>query len=455
MEKVSHELLLDGTIQPGFSLATAVDELTRLFKDKTEWFQPLLNGEPVSRKLRITPENAEKLRAFIAGLGLQGQILPEAPSPTDGPVDLVAMAGMNDVTTTPSPENPAAPAHRQTHAESPVVNEPLPDSALSSLKLVPIEDSAAEKAAPAAPTPGLICPKCGVRQEPSEQCSACGIFFAKYQAQQDTTTTGGSAEATVTRSNASQDVPALEAQMLDYVRENGYYYDSKFDAIHKAGDGFKPGWHWPAFFVPFHWALYRKLWLWAVAMFVAPALLNAILPLLGILIANGLFAISANFIYYKHVRNAVLSLRKRRQDTPENLAKAGGTSWPAVAVGIVLPIVFSGVLMSWMMPGGFKGLRDFHSAYDAQDPKVMKTRQGQETFLNMSMAKLAVAVTIKQGKLKPAEVSYERLVDEGVPANKLVDGWGTPFRIGAQGTEVTVTSAGPDKTFDTGDDLEQ
>lgn len=165
--------------------------------------------------------------------------------------------------------------------------------------------------------------------------------------------------------------------------------------------------------------------------------------------------LSANFIYYKHVKNEVLKLRKHRKATAETLAEAGGTSWPAVIAGIVLPSVFSGILISWLMPEGFKGIQDMQSTFDAQDPKVMKTRQGQETFLNMTMAKIAIVLTVQQGQVKPYEVSYDRLVDEGMPANKLIDGWGTPFHITANGTEITLISAGPDREFDTADDLKQ
>lgn len=85
----------------------------------------------------------------------------------------------------------------------------------------------------------------------------------------------------------------------------------------------------------------------------------------------------------------------------------------------------------------------------------MKTRQGQETFMNMAMSKLAIVVMVQQGKIGAHEVSYDSLVDEGMPANNLIDGWGTPFRISAEGQDIFIASAGPDREFDTSDDLEQ
>lgn len=456
MEKVKHELQLDGTIQQGFSLATAVEELTKLFKNKAEWFQPLLDGQPVSHSIYITPENAEKLQAFLATIGLQGQLLPDSPEPADAPLDLVAMAGMNDAgpaaQSNPLPDTPAEHADVSKKA----AGKPQEKSGGMTLQLVPVDEETDDQPASTAdPAHGGVCPKCGVEQEPAEQCSACGIFFAKYRAQQEGSTASQTAATTVASTDSNDETATLEEDMLDYVRENGYYYDGKFDVIRDAGDKFKPGWHWPGFFFPFHWALYRKLWLWAAALFVVPVILAPVLPFFSFIIINVLFAMSANFIYYKHVRNEVTKLRKLGKASTETMAKAGGISWPAVVAGILLPFVFSGVLLSWMMPGGFNSFQTMQSAYDEQDPKVMNSRQGQETFLNMTMSKLAIVVLIQQGKIKPDDVSYDSLVDQGMPANNLIDGWGTPFRISSEGRDVFIDSAGPDREFDTSDDLQQ
>ncbi|MEN8108921.1 MAG: DUF2628 domain-containing protein [Pseudomonadota bacterium] len=473
MEKVKHELQLNGTIQEGSSLVTAVEKLTKLFKDKAEWFQPLLDGQPVSRTLYITPENAEKLQSFLATIGLKGQVMPHVATAAasadksssrmeledlqsdDAPVDLVAMAGMDvSAAATQHDTFPDTLAENASAIKSTTVKQQANSGELT-LQLEPVDEEAADQAVSAANTDHVtVCPKCGVEQEPAEQCSACGIFFTKYRAQQEGSTVTEPA-GTTTDTDSTAERSTLDEDMLDYVRENGYYYDGKFDAFRDAGDKFKPGWHWPGFFFPFHWALYRKLWLWAAALFVIPVILAPALPFFSLIFINALFAMSANFIYYKHVRNEVTRLRKRRKATTEILAKTGGTSWPAVVAGLILPLVFSGALMSWMMPNGIEKFQEMQSSYDAQDPKLMKTRQGQETFLNMTMAKLAIVVTIQQGKIKPHEVSYDRLVDEGMPANNLIDGWGTPFRINAEGSEVFIASAGPDKEFDTSDDLKQ
>jgi hypothetical protein len=453
MEKVKYELQLDGTIQQGFPLATAVEELTRLFRNRAEWFRPLLDGQPVSRVIYITPEQAEKLRTFLAAIGLQGQILPEGPQTADAPLDLVAMAGMDvAAAAAPLPDTPAEPAR----ANQGATDQQQAEGGGSTLQLVPVDEETGHRPASAGGTgPETVCPKCGVEQEPAEQCSACGIFFAKYRAQHEGVPAGEPVATTTANPESGDGTSTLEEDMLAYVRENGHYYDGRFDACRAASDRFRPGWHWSGFFFPFHWALYRKLWLWAAALFVVPVLLAPLMPLFSLVLINVLFATSANFIYYRHVKHAVTGLRARRKATAGTLAKAGGTSWPAVVAGVLLPLVFSGVLMSWMMPDGFTGLQAMQSAYDAQDPKVMKTRQGQETFMTMSMAKLAIGMMMQQGKIRPREVSYERLVDGGMPANNLIDGWGTPFRIDAQGRDVSIASAGPDREFDTGDDLKQ
>lgn len=456
MEKIKHELRLDGTIQDGYSLDAAFKELRRLFKDNADRFSPLLHGQPVTQSLYLTPDHAERLRAFFAGIGVQGQIVPEAPPETGAAVDLVAMAGMNQTTATAPPDD-ARQATVASAATGDNATKKRPGQAGgSTLQLVPIEAEATE-AQPAASVSryGMVCPKCGMDQAPSEQCIACGIYFAKFRAQQDDTTTATPTETPASERTTGEDAPTLAEGMLEFVRDNGYYYEDRFAVFRAAGDGFRPTWHWPGFFFPFHWALYRKLWLWAVVLFVAPLLLVRFMPLLGLILVNTAFALSANFIYYRHVKNAVSRLRTRRKATPASLASAGGTSWPAVVAGFLLPAVLGGALMSWIMPESLQGIQDMQSAYEAQDPRVMKSRQGQETFLNMTMAKLAIAVTIRQGELRADEVSYDSLVAKGIPANNLIDGWGTPYRISASGTEITIVSAGPDREFDTADDLRQ
>ena len=474
MEKIKHELLLDGTVEPGASLATAVEELTQLFKDKAGRFQPLLDGQPVSHTLNITPEHAEKLQAFLATIGLQGQVIPKqsaasAPAentasglaleplhPEDEPVDVVAMAGVGTPDATVQ-QSPAAdtPAKDTGTSANPTSAQPAKSGGMT-LQLEPMEEARAEKPETAAtPEQGFACPKCGVAQEPAEQCSACGIFFAKYRSQQGGATVSAPAAPSATRADAVEEESTLEEDMLEFVRENGYYYSPKFDAFRDADDKYKPGWHWPGFFFPFHWALYRKLWLWAGALFIVPVLLAPAVPFFSLILINVVFAMSANFIYYKHVKNEVTKLRKRHRADPETLARTGGISWPAVVAGLVLPFIFSGFLLSWMMPEGFMNFGEMQASYEAQDPEVMKTRQGQETFLNMSMAKLAIVLMVQQGEIQPHDVGYDSLVEKGMPANTLIDGWGTPFHIEAEGKEVFITSAGPDQEFETGDDLEQ
>ena len=52
-------------------------------------------------------------------------------------------------------------------------------------------------------------------------------------------------------------------------------------------------------------------------------------------------------------------------------------------------------------------------------------------------------------------IPYAQITAVEPGRTNLIDGWGTPFRVSADGTEITIVSAGPDREFDTGDDLKQ
>ncbi|MBI5846763.1 MAG: DUF2628 domain-containing protein [Nitrospirae bacterium] len=98
----------------------------------------------------------------------------------------------------------------------------------------------------------------------------------------------------------------------------------------KGPSSFVPTWHWPAFFLPFFWLLYRKLYLHAIGVLVL-----SFIPGINILtcIAMGL---TAYYIYFRHVRDSVTAIK--RATTPAQIGyvmtREGGVTPTAVYVGI-------------------------------------------------------------------------------------------------------------------------
>ncbi|MCB1850750.1 MAG: hypothetical protein KDH88_02185 [Chromatiales bacterium] len=55
----------------------------------------------------------------------------------------------------------------------------------------------------------------------------------------------------------------------------------------------------------------------------------------------------------------------------------------------------------------------------------------------------------------PSQVTMERIQqDLGIPPQEMLDGWGTPFRYTTSGERFTLISAGPDRKFAGGDDIQ-
>lgn len=98
----------------------------------------------------------------------------------------------------------------------------------------------------------------------------------------------------------------------------------------KGPSSFVASWHWPAFFIPFFWLLYRKLYLHAIGVLVL-----SFIPGINILtcIAAGL---SAYYIYFRHARSSVDAIKRAKSSAEIEYAitDEGGVKPAAVYVGI-------------------------------------------------------------------------------------------------------------------------
>lgn len=129
------------------------------------------------------------------------------------------------------------------------------------------------------------------------------------------------------------------------------FYLERFGKFNVDGvETFQATWNWPAFLFTFWWMLYRKMYLWALVVFIVLTV-----PYVGFAawIACG---ISANYLYYRHVRGKIEEVtRANPSDFQATLAKLGGThEW----VKIVAVIVTGLVLLALILVGGLVALFD-------------------------------------------------------------------------------------------------
>lgn len=167
------------------------------------------------------------------------------------------------------------------------------------------------------------CSKCGKEVlEGSSFCQHCGGSLSATPSSMQT--------SSVSSGLTNEDFKA-------FVGNNSEKYLGKFAKFNEGGiDNFKATWHWPAFFVPFAWLLYRKSYGWAILAFFL-----GIIPFVGVVAMFG-WAIVANYMYYKHAKRKLLEI-KQLHSAPETQKDAitvtGGVSIAALIIGEVIRLI--------------------------------------------------------------------------------------------------------------------
>jgi type II secretory pathway pseudopilin PulG len=157
-------------------------------------------------------------------------------------------------------------------------------------------------------------------------------------------------------------------------QKNADYYVPKWKR-YAAGESAFPSWHWPAFFLGFWWALYRKAWAGAAIILVASIGLACIFAVLGSLaeenshssdgLAGFLYSIAyfagwfvpsllANGLYFRKAKALIAQARVFSPDPNAQVAylsAKGGTSGGVFVVLIVLACISGiGILAAIALP---------------------------------------------------------------------------------------------------------
>jgi hypothetical protein len=120
-----------------------------------------------------------------------------------------------------------------------------------------------------------------------------------------------------------------------FIGDNAEKYLTKFRKFYADGhDKFAFTWHWPAFFIPYIWMAYRKLYVWAFAL-----ILLGFVPFLAYLYSI-VFGLTGNYLYYKHVKKKILKLKTTQTFSDSTqmtvaLRKTGRTNSGAMVIALL------------------------------------------------------------------------------------------------------------------------
>ena len=259
-----------------------------------------------------------------------------------------------------------------------------------------------------------------------------------------------------------------ERSVMDYVAVNSDYYAKQFA---KFGDIDNPrfaiSWHWPAFFVFFFWAIYRKLWQWAGVYFVGNALLLLMVDwIIAYIMWLLLWPLVANYLYFLHVRKrVVVGSGKPNQ--------SGGTNRRGVLVTLMAMFMLSWVLSAPITEHLLqRSLLQLGSELEKIGPlqrgdgSRIDDLTGIDTQSGVTVARLGLsALKLKwlllnnggndrvNGSMTQSQIIENFAHD--FARTQTQDAWGRLIEMRQNADSVVIISAGVDGVFDNADDLLQ
>ena len=284
-------------------------------------------------------------------------------------------------------------------------------------------------------------------------------------------------ESTADESSASDEEPRqsskekLQVLLMRFVKSNTDYYQQQFS---KFGNPLKPAfkitWHWPAFFYFFFWALYRKMWLWAVIHAIGgTGLMLWVSPGSVYLVWVFIWPLLANYLYFRVAATAVNQVMEDPQAEQHYLDK-GGVSKRAVWGGILIALVSTMLVSNYVttrflaeygeqikdvLPGSGTQIRGNGSMLKdvAEKPRLARTSlilSGLATSLKI----LLLTDNAQHTQSTQTQTVISIFIDR-LNAGEINDGWGSEIRIEQQVDRYVLISAGPDRIFKTDDDVLQ
>ena len=239
--------------------------------------------------------------------------------------------------------------------------------------------------------------------------------------------------------NAHQATTVRE-EYCTFIGKNAEKYLTKFQQFQvNGGDQFSVTWHWPAFLFPFFWMVYRKLYLWALLVLVLGVTIGRISSI-GVLIPMVIFGITANYIYYKHMKKKLLELQQLKPaPEPQSaaIARTGGVNNRALVV-----VLMVGSIAAIAVPNLLTAIQRAKRRGTVGDMRVIGTALGCFHVDNT-----VFPVQTRPGAF--SHIAYQSSVDAGMTtayyAGPDKDAWGTPYIYWSDGTTYTLLSYGKDQ----------
>ncbi len=412
-EFTKYNVILSGKVMPNEDRASVINDLCELFHSTPSYMEKLLSGEEVALKKEYTVTEAERVCKAVRAAGAECKMVAVQAQPLE------------------------------------VVEDEVP-SELSVTEFV------------------VSCPSCSRDCDSKEDnCPHCGFILTREGDSQfsfSVTDHGYEGEG-LREIDATPLEMAHMSSMKRFIGPNADYYARKFPLFNSVRHPkFRLSWHWPALFVFFYWALYRKLWVAAginlagiVLLFVFPAL--SAIGLIYVLIWPAI----ANYIYFlhvsKHVRESPEHLSQPEKD--ERLAGIGGTSKAAVVGGILVIFILSLAARTLLLNAyedkyGYganpnqqiRGDGTVLNIESISDAKIARTSSALIVLSN------ALKVVIAGGNQTVVEKTIENLVFRS-ENEEIRDAWDVPILIQRSERTVELLSAGPDRRHRTLDDIKQ
>ena len=419
MELGKYKVIMSGTTLPNEDREKVIRELCELFHSRPSTMEKLLAGKSVPLKKEYARDEAEKICRAIRNAGAQCRMLPVQQE------------------------------------ELAVVEDDY--SYLSGLSM---DDSGH----------AIICPNCE-RQCDSEweSCQYCGHTFVRRE--QDSQFSFGvydDAPSEVIEESVKPRSSVKEAVMR-FVGPNADHYEPRFKRMGSVRSPvFRFGWHWPAFFAFFFWALYRKMWAWAAINLLGALFLVFFTPPTALwMIYSLVWPLTAHYLYYRHVGNHIRKVRSlSREDRSQYIADKGGVSrgamWLGVAGSIGLSAFSSNLMMNQLMERYEEmfGVPLGEQAYLEQmrgDGSVLESVGEPDSSLAVTSRVLS---TLANGLKMIVAAGNEELIENTINGlieksdnEEIRDAWGSPMIVDRESNRVVFLSPGPDGRAKTDDDI--
>lgn len=213
-----------------------------------------------------------------------------------------------------------------------------------------------------------FCPQCGEKQDLSSRfCGNCGARADVNPSQGARNNAGGGYQAQgggqpfyPPPPYASPFNAELDPEVEQYIGENTNYYMGKFRELKMQNK--KESWNWSAFLFPAYWFIYRKMYLYALCLFLAPNFLAFWGPfgrIASSVCISVVFGIFGNHIYMRHLEKIAMEGRHLQEPLKGSfVASKRGVN--VVAVGILVTVSVIVLILSFSLGVFLSGYQDVY-----------------------------------------------------------------------------------------------